>query len=74
MATLVSPCWKTIARAVSSPCLPVAGLPGPTPPETGRRGSGVMIALPTPTLSSACANEVNEQVRMRSVRSGVGAW
>ena len=36
-----------MARAVSSPCLPVVGLLGPTPPETGSRGSGVMIALPT---------------------------
>ena len=29
-----------MARAYSSPCLPVAGRPGPTPPETGSKRIG----------------------------------
>ena len=41
------------------------------PPETGSSGLGVMIALPTPTLNSACASEVNEHMRMSNCRESV---
>ena len=38
-----------MARAVNSPRFSVAGEVGPSPPDTGNKGSGVMTRFDTPT-------------------------
>src|SRR5699024_10417855 len=48
IAIVVVSCMKTIARTVSSPFLVWAFRGVPTPPDTGRRGSGVMILIAAP--------------------------
>ena len=49
IANRVPPCSKTIARANKSPRFSLTGCGTPMPPDTGKRGSGVMTRTAAPT-------------------------
>src|SRR6185437_7102141 len=55
IATRISLFASTSARTVRSPSFFLTGLDGPTPPETGRSGSGVTTRTAMPARNSACA-------------------
>src|ERR1035437_4947460 len=55
-ATVSLSARKTMARAVNSPCLDLAGDGVPIPPLTGSRGSGVMIRRATPASNAGLAD------------------
>ena len=53
IATRVAPSCRTRARTFKSPSLRVTGCEGPTPPETGNKGSGVTTLMAIAARKSA---------------------
>src|SRR5712692_7023148 len=64
IATRVSPPCKTKARTVRSPSFLETGWDGPTPPDTGNKGSGVTTRTAMPARNSAAAR-LASRVRLK---------
>src|SRR4051812_34439529 len=68
MATRVVPSSRTSARTVNSPALLVTGAPGPIPPTTGSKGSGVTFRTAIAARKSAHASSVDERMNDKAKR------
>src|SRR5258708_26723449 len=76
IATFASPCSNTSARTVRSPAFLFTGFDGPTPPQTGKSGSGVTVLTAIPALNAAPTlkqtNTNHKAIRENRVRFGIG--